>query len=81
MMVTNRGTTESLREFLDGKTFGDINVKVSDQGLVLTDNRGSQNIDFNEIEDVIFGTQYDEHRIRIEKTNGDIVELMAYPIS
>jgi len=71
---------EDLKEFLDGKQFGDIKVRVDEQGLVLTDNRGSDNISFNEIEEIVFGTQYDEHRIKIEKTNGDIVELRAYPV-
>lgn len=71
---------DDLQQFLNGKQFGEIKVKVDDQGITLTDSRGSENIAFNEIQDIVFGTQYDEHRIKIEKNNGDIVELMAYPV-
>lgn len=79
-MIGNEQNKNSLKEFLDGKQFGEIRVEVDNQGLVLTDNRGRENIDFTEIEEIIFGTEYDEHRIKIEKTNGDVVELHAYPV-
>lgn len=79
-MINSGSGKDTLKNFLDGKTFGDIKVRVNEEGLMLTDNWGSQKISFNEIDEIIFGTQYDEHRIKIEKTNGDTVELRAYPV-
>jgi len=77
-MIDNLLGRDRLKDFLDGKSFGGIRVKVDERGLVLIDNWGSQKIDFQEIEEIAFGTQDDEYRVKIEKSNGDTVELRAY---